>query len=223
MKHQADARDIRIRKASRNRREQEKEELRQAILKAAGTLFLEQGYERFSMRQLAESIGYSAATLYLYFRDKDDLLFTVVDEGFARFTRQLINAAASTDDPWQRLVALGEAYVNFGLQNPVYYQLMFLARTDYLVQIPPGKEEPRMASLLVLQNSIQIAMDAGRITPGDVQTGSDIFWAAMHGIVALGITMPMFDSERVHKLAVAMRDVLRKAFYLPSQADPAGD
>ena len=64
----------RIRTASRHRREQEKEELRQTILKAAGALFLEQGYDGFSMRHLAESIGYSPATLYLYFRDKDDLL-----------------------------------------------------------------------------------------------------------------------------------------------------
>jgi AcrR family transcriptional regulator len=49
---------------------------------AAGALFLEQGYERFSLRKVAERIGYSPTTIYLYFRDKDDLLFTVVDEGF---------------------------------------------------------------------------------------------------------------------------------------------
>src|SRR5947207_3163698 len=95
------ARDERIRKASRSRREQEKEDLRQTILKAAGDLFLAQGYERFSMRHLAESIGYSAATLYLYFRDKDDLLFTVVDEGYKRFARMLTGAATSHEDPWE--------------------------------------------------------------------------------------------------------------------------
>lgn len=64
----------RTRQASRHRREQEKEELQQLILKAAGELFLEQGYDRFSLRQVAERIGYSATTIYLYFEDKDDLL-----------------------------------------------------------------------------------------------------------------------------------------------------
>jgi AcrR family transcriptional regulator len=93
-----ETRSERIRKASRHRREHEKEELRQMILKTAGELFLEQGYDRFSMRQLAERIGYSVATPYLYFRDKDDLLFTVVDEGFAHFKLQLVEAAASSDD-----------------------------------------------------------------------------------------------------------------------------
>jgi len=74
----------RIRTASRHRRKQEKEELQQTILKAAGALFLEQGYDRFSMRRLAQEIGYSDATLYLYFRNKDDLLFRVVDKAFSK-------------------------------------------------------------------------------------------------------------------------------------------
>src|SRR5436190_19184209 len=115
----------RLQQAIRHRQNQEKLELRQAILREAGKLFLEQGYNHFSLRRVAERIGYSPTTIYLYFRDKDDLLFTVVDEGFARFGQQLA-AAASTEDPWERLIALGRAYVSFGLQNPVYYQLMFM-------------------------------------------------------------------------------------------------
>ncbi len=213
MEQKSEVRETRIRKASRSRRKQEKEELRQIILKAASTLFLEQGYNRFSMRSLAESIGYSAATLYLYFRDKDDLLFTVVDEGFARFTRQLANAVASSADPWEQLVALGEAYVTFGLQNPVYYQLMFLTRVDYLTQPPAGEQTPRIASLHILQETMQAAMEAGVIVPGDLETASDVFWASMHGIVALSINMPAFDFARVQNLATAMRETLFKAFY----------
>src|SRR2546427_10653015 len=116
----------RLRQAIRHRQDQEKQELRQAILTAAGELFLEQGYDRFSLRKVAERVGYSPTTIYLYFRDKDDLLFTVVDEGFVRFGHHLAEAAESQEDPWERIIALGRAYVTFGLQNPVYYQLMFL-------------------------------------------------------------------------------------------------
>jgi AcrR family transcriptional regulator len=216
MEQKTDAREARIRKASRSRREQEKEELRQTILKAAGDLFLERGYERFSMRHLAESIGYSAATLYLYFRDKDDLLFTVVDEGYKRFARMLTGAAMSHEDPWERLIALSEAYVTFGLQNPVYYQLMFMSRVDYLTQAPEGEQKPRITALLALQEAIGAAMDAGKIALGNVETTSDVFWAAMHGVVALGISMPMFDTARVQNMAIAMRETLLKAFYQPS-------
>jgi AcrR family transcriptional regulator len=212
MKRNTAIRGERIRTASRHRREQEKEELRQTILKAAGILFLEQGYDRFSMRHLAEQIGYSAATLYLYFRDKDDLLFTVVDEGFVRFEQQLAEAARSYGDPWERLKALGQAYVAFGLRNPVYYQLMFLWRPDFLTQARPGEQQPRLEAFRMLQDAVQSAMDAGVMQLGDARSYSDALWAMMHGIVSLAISLPMFDAERVQNLTVLARGMIFKAF-----------
>src|SRR2546430_6965593 len=122
----------RLRQAIRHRQDQEKQELRQTILTTAAELFLEQGYDHFSLRKVAERIGYSPTTIYLYFRDKDDLLFTVVDEGFKLFGQRLVAVATDIQDPWERLIALGKAYVTFGLEHPLYYQLMFIQRTDFL-------------------------------------------------------------------------------------------
>lgn len=187
----------RLRQAIRHRQAQEKQELRQAILTAAGELFLEQGYEHFSLRKVAERIGYSATTIYLYFRDKDDLLFSVVDEGFERFTEQLAAAAESQEDIWERIIALGRAYVAFGLQNPVYYQLMFVQRTDFLTCAPAGESQPRLASFRILQQTVQQAIDAGVLRPGDAESYSDVLWALVHGMVSLAITMPMFDAARI--------------------------
>ena len=189
----------RLRQAIRHRQEQEKQELRQAILTAAGELFLEQGYERFSLRKVAERIGYSPTTIYLYFRDKDDLLFTVVDEGFVRFGQQLVAAAESQEDPWERIIALGRAYVAFGLQNPVYYQLMFMQRTDFLTRRQAGESQPRIASFRVLRHAVQQAIDAGVLRPGDAESYSDVLWALVHGMVSLAISMPMFDASRLQR------------------------
>jgi AcrR family transcriptional regulator len=189
----------RLRQAIRHRQEREKQELRQAILAAAGELFLEQGYERFSLRKVAERVGYSPTTIYLYFRDKDDLLFTVVDEGFARFSQQLAAAAESQEDAWERLIALGRAYVAFGLQNPVYYQLMFMQRADFLMHTPVGESQPRIASFRVLRQTVQQAIDAGVLRPGDAESYSDVLWALVHGMVSLAISMPMFDASRIQR------------------------
>src|SRR3954466_12950071 len=104
-------RSERVRAASRQRRELQRTELRQLILDAAGALFLEQGYERFSMRNVAERIGYTATTISGYFANKDGLLCAVVDRGFERFGSALEAASASTSDPLDRLRALGRAYV----------------------------------------------------------------------------------------------------------------
>jgi AcrR family transcriptional regulator len=204
----------RVRQASRERREQEKQDLRAAILRAAGQLFAAQGYERFSLRQVAEIIGYSPTTIYLYFKDKDDLLFAVVEEGFDRFGMLLASAAATTDDPILRLCAIGRAYIDFGLQNPVHYQLMFMQRADFLLGHRPGEEQSRIDGFRVLQDTVQYGIDAGALRPGDVEAYSDALWALVHGVVALAISMPFIPAERIQRgaeMALAMSiDGLRR-------------
>lgn len=209
------SRDARITHASRNRRSEQKEALRQQILAAAAELFLEHGYDGFSMRQLAERIGYSAATLYLYFRNKDDLLFTIVDDSFARFERSMAEAMAAERTPWAQLARLCEAYVLFGLQHPVYYQMMFLWRVDYLLQARPGEEHTRLEVFDVFRRAVQAAMDAGQLKAGDVESIGDTLWAHLHGIVTLAIAVPRFDAERVRNVFKTNHAMMMAALYRP--------
>src|SRR5262249_28577647 len=153
----------RLRRPAAARREQEKESLRRMILDVAGELFLEQGYEGFSMRRVAERIGYSATTIYRYYEDKDDLLFAVINEGFSEFARQLRGAAEGARDPLKRLEALGRAYIRFGLENPVYYQMMFMKRADLLFESRKEQTQPMIESFDALQTAVRAGMDAGAI------------------------------------------------------------
>jgi AcrR family transcriptional regulator len=193
---QSNTREERVRAASRERREVQKQELRGVILGAASELFLERGYDGFSLRAVAERIGYSATTIYLYFADKDELLFAVVDEGFQTFTAALTAAAESVSDPVGRLEAIGRAYVGFGLSHPAHYQLMFMQRPDFLLGYRPGECEPRIKGFGVLQQTVQEGIDAGVFPPGDAEAYSDALWAGVHGVVALAISIPVFDRGR---------------------------
>jgi AcrR family transcriptional regulator len=198
----------RVRLASAQRREQQKANLRRTILTAAGELFLEHGYEGFSLRQVAERIGYSATTIYRYFANKDDLLFAIVYEGFQQFGQELMAAARSTDDPLQRLEALGRAYIRFGLQNPVYYQVMFMQRADLLFQRRAGQTRPAIDSFGVLQQAVQQALDAGVLQRGLAETYSLVLWALVHGITSLAVAkMARFAAgylERTTDVALRM-------------------
>ncbi len=191
----------RLKLAAQERREQEKQELRRAILDAAGELFLEHGYEGFSLRQVAETIGYSPGTIYLYFKDKDAVLFSVADEGFSEFGRRIAGAFHSTDDPHERLMAMGRAYIDFALKNRVHYELMFMQRADYLAKRRGPEFKPPIESLYILRDAVQAAMEVGIFRQGDVESTSDMIWALMHGVSALVISMPfMFDEERTRKM-----------------------
>jgi AcrR family transcriptional regulator len=180
----------RVRQASRARRDQEKEDLRREILDASGELFLEQGYEGFSMRRVAERSGYSATTIYRYYEDKDDLLFAVVNEGFREFARQLTEAAEGAKDPLKKLEALGHAYIRFGLNNPVYYQMMFMQRADLIFESQREQTRPMIESFDVLQKTVRAAMDAGVMKRADVETCSRVIWSVVHGVTALALANP---------------------------------
>ena len=199
----------RLRVLSQNRRESERSQLQNRILDAAGALFLEEGYEGVSMRQVAERIGYSATTIYRHYDSKDDLLFAIVHEGFRRFGDDLSKAARKVKDPLGQLKAVCAAYVKFGLQNPVYYQLMFMQRSDFLFHSRDEKA-PMIASFGLLKNLVAEAMAAGILAPGDPQTTSTVVWAVGHGITALAIADPKrFTAKRLRQcMDVAMQMIL---------------
>ncbi len=174
-----------------------------ALVEAAlGALFLEHGYEGLSMRQIAERIGYSATTIYRYYEDKDDLLFAIVREGFLRFGQALAKAAQSSEDPRERLDALGHAYISFGLKNPVYYRLMFMQRFDFLFESRAEEQAPMIDSFGMLRQAVEQAMEAGVLRKGDPDTTATVIWAVVHGITSLAIAgAKRFDKKQVRESA----------------------
>lgn len=209
-------RQARIRQRSAERREQQKQELRRTILEAATRLFEEQGYEGFSLRQVAEAIGYSPTAIYLYFADKDDLLFAVCQQGFAEFTEALLRAYRSTPDPLERVGALGRAYLEFGLSRPLHYQMMFMQRSEWALRASAATGEAEgSTSYHILLQAVTEAMKAGRIRMGDPLETTNLVWSGMHGIVSLALSMkgvvPRWDNPAdVRRLAGQFMEMLAR-------------
>src|SRR5215469_2074960 len=95
------------------RRERERQAVRKEILDAARALFLEEGYDRTSMRKIAEKIEYSPTTIYLYFKDKRELLESICGETFTKFIKTVQEIGQANDDPLQNLRATLRAYIEF--------------------------------------------------------------------------------------------------------------
>jgi AcrR family transcriptional regulator len=199
MKQDAQAtipRSERLQRASRARREAEKQELREVILKAASELFADQGYEGFSLRQVAERIGYSPGTIYLHYQNKDDLLFGVADEGFRIFDQFLQQAADSTTHPGERVLAVGRAYVAFAMSYPGYYRLMFVNRPQFLTQKHADSHSSWIETFHLWRQVIETAMEAGMLRRGPLGPTSDALWGMLHGIVSFAHAMESFTPER---------------------------
>jgi AcrR family transcriptional regulator len=190
----------RLRQNSQERRERERGALRQNILDAAARLFAEDGYEAFSLRQVAESIGYSATSIYLHFKDKDDLLLHVVLAGFRGFGEALQASYQSTTDPRERIHAIGRAYLRFGLDHPLHYRVMFMQNREMLVQKAPGGHESVIDSFGIVQKAVAEAMQAGVFEMNDPRTISALLWSGVHGIVSLTVAIGQLTNSQAEQL-----------------------
>jgi AcrR family transcriptional regulator len=101
----------------KDRRARQKTLLRQQILDAARELLVRDGYEKLSMRRVAERIDYSPA-IYLHFKDKQELVSSLCEETFARLVCELETLPDECPDPIVRLRKGMERSIAFGLKHP---------------------------------------------------------------------------------------------------------
>lgn len=87
------------------------EEKRREIVDVASELFQEHGFERTSMSMIAERLGGSKATLYGYFKSKDQLLAAVLLYDVTDQADRLMNEFLSSADLREGLTKLGVAYM----------------------------------------------------------------------------------------------------------------
>jgi AcrR family transcriptional regulator len=179
------------------RKEKQKQEVRSLILEESMKLFVEEGFSKVSVRKIAERVQYSPTTLYLYFKDKNEILFYCCESGFKKMLEHNI-ALGLISDPIERLHQMGVNYLNFGLENPEYYDLMFIqeAPMSALIDMGAGWSSGDQA-LEALKMIVQDAMDKGVLVPAKVETVAMAVWSMVHGLVSLAIR------QRLDKLVPA--------------------
>ena len=168
------------------RRERERVEVRRKILDAARDLFVAEGYERVTMRRIAEAIEYSPTAIYLHFEDKDDLVLALCREDFGRLLAAM-ESEAPPDDPVEWIRQLGRAYARFALENPNHYRFMFMSPMK--PEHKPEPTDPGQLSFGVLRAAVGKAISTGAFRPGDVDTIAQVMWSSVHGAAALLITL----------------------------------
>ncbi|WP_205509295.1 TetR/AcrR family transcriptional regulator [Longitalea arenae] len=170
------------------RKEKQKQDLRKAILDASMKLFVEQGYENVSIRKIADLIEYSPTTVYLYFKDKNEILFNLHEIGFQKMAEYTADIF-TIKNPVVRLHKMGEYYMKFGLENPEFYDLMFIlqAPMEALQTIDNCQWKSGDQALGKLKETIQECMDKNLIEKGDVHAIAMAIWGMVHGMVALAI------------------------------------
>jgi AcrR family transcriptional regulator len=136
------------------RKEREKEQRRNDILGAAEKLFFARGYDSVTMDDIAKAVELNKATLYLYFKDKESLYFTVVLRGVRILSTMVLEREGKAKTGFDKLWEIGHAYVSFAKKYPDYnraYNYFYSGRFGLDDVVHPGE----------LSESLLQVMDSG--------------------------------------------------------------
>ena len=170
------------------RRIRERLDTRQSILATARELFLLKGFEATTIRNIAEKIEYSPSTIYQHFKDKNEIFYTIHSEAFAELVRYL-NASEMHRNPMDQLIALGQIYIQFALENPELYDLMFImeAPIDFLNYLEDANWIEGKMAFDYLKSVIANCIQQGLIKETDLESLSYLIWSTVHGLVTISI------------------------------------
>lgn len=164
-----------------------KEELRQTIIDAAMEIFVKEGYEKTSIRNIADSIEYSPGTIYLHFKDKDELLFAVHEVAFTKFFQEMAPLLL-VPSPRERLLQMGEIYIRFAYDNPELYGLMFMDKAPMnCLENTDGAWVSGQLTLNLLRTTIEQCFESKNLTEVEIDVYTMAIWSYVHGLTSLGI------------------------------------
>lgn len=166
-------------------RKGEGDRLRGEIVDAADRLLVETGDEdAVTVRAVAREVGCTAPAIYLHFEDREELLLAVAERYFADLDRHVGAAVDRDGDPVDCLRRGAAAYVQWGVDNPEPYRMIFMTRRDDVVSSVGATAFGRLVE------AAERAIDAGRVAPRDPLLVATGLWSVMHGIASLAVSMP---------------------------------
>jgi len=158
-------------------------DLRRSILDESRRLLLEQGYSSVSMRKVAAAVGCTATSIYLHFESKDALIHALIEEGMDLLHQQLVASSTTPGPVTARYEAMCRAYLDFGLANREYYEVMFQMTPMEMERYPADKFRKARRNLELF--SVVLAEARTDSKDFDSALAATILWSQLHGALAL--------------------------------------
>ncbi|TCK84762.1 TetR/AcrR family transcriptional regulator [Albibacterium bauzanense] len=197
------------------RKNRDKQDLKQRILDAAKLLFTKHGYEATSIRKIANVIEFSPTTIYLYYRDKNDILYALHQEGFKMLGTSFIDLG-KISNPFERFKEMGRTYLKFALDHSDFYELMFIMKEpiQWLDEdaCASDKWQEGINAFDSLHNTIIDCQKEGYFKDQDSKLFSLFVWSTVHGLCSLSLHGHFEQVVKGKKLDIHPDKILESAF-----------
>jgi AcrR family transcriptional regulator len=183
--------------AIEDRRERERAARRQLIVTTARKLAETEGWDAVTTRRLSTEIEYSQPVLYKHFSGMEQIADAIAVEGFGELAEVIRAARSGGGAATVALTRGAHAYLEFARDNPAVYDAMFTRATT--LRFAAEDTAPQLeAAFAELRHAVGLVADEQ-----DADALTEVFWAALHGLVTLSRTQrlrPGYDSDRLQLL-----------------------
>ena len=172
------------------RKAREKEARREAILEAARDCFFTDGFEATTISQIADKVELSTGTLYLYFKNKEEIYVSILEEGLDILYDLMKSAEPAGGDPAGFIEAYARAYHRFYTDYGQYFDIMFfLRRPDKEVELEGNLSERlnRQTGMCLglVESAIERGIRSGEFRLVDPYEAARVLWGTMNGLMVL--------------------------------------
>lgn len=165
-------------------------DLKKIIKDTAKSLFLKEGYEKISMRNIAELIQYTPTTIYLYYKNKDELLLDILADYNDEYSNQLAKIMCSTAEVHIKLKNYLSLYIKHGTENPAMFKLLTLFFINSKSTSSGSKEN---SSYAMLKGLIEACVENGYFRQESSSKIAQLMWMEIYGITSLLTFKPEFN------------------------------
>lgn len=185
------------------RRQKEKEIIRKKIIDAANGILVEEGYEKLSIRKIASRIEYSPGIIYHYFKDKNEIVASVVEGGYGRILKSISEVPLDVESPENTIVNGLRAYIELMLETPQQFRAILMTDIESIqdkvniLEEGISKERKSIQSLCKL---VELGIEKGKFRNLDVELTAQIIWTATHGLLSRLILEKNITKEQKERL-----------------------
>lgn len=192
------------------RKEREKEQRRQDIIDAAEKVIFAKGLEQTTMEEIAEEAELSKGTLYLYFKNKNELYMAICERGSNLLNSRFARLFSEDYTGLELIRMMGETYLNFVRDNPDYFRTLkhyeSLNDGEELGNSPMAQvcEANRQEAMNYMVRALQIGMQDGTVDDRyDPKELAVLIWSSTYGITHVtymkqtGHHMKMLDEMKI--------------------------
>ncbi|MBV6493081.1 MAG: Nucleoid occlusion factor SlmA [Turneriella sp.] len=178
------------------------------ILSTALELYLSNGISAVSMRRIAQKLHITAMALYRHFPNKDAILLALVEQGFTVFGEYQYRALAGKTAA-ERLLLAGKAFVDFVVENPKIFRLIFMSPDIFQKVHNEGSVGIRAhQTYQFLLDRVADGMREGFLKEGTNEEVARAIWGLCHGMASLYV-IGMLDVQESEFRAMFMSAFLQ--------------